>query len=231
MSPPNRRTASIAFVLPFALTLTATGCLVEGDRVYERAEAPVPGGEGGAGGAPAGGGDGGAGGNGVPTFAEVEPILIARCSACHSATPVPGAPTLITYEAASALAVRIVARTMDGGGMPPVGSPPCTPDELATLAAWQAAGAPPAPEAPPAEGTWADVEPIFLERCGPCHAATPTRGAPFPLIDYASAAAHAERCAIRAEEGSMPPPGQGVEPCTADELRRLRLWVDADAPE
>ncbi len=242
MSPLHRRTASTAFVLslPFALTLTTTGgCLVEGDGVYERAEAPASGGEGGAGPGGAGGsagtgGDGGTGGSGGqagPTFAEVEPILIAKCGACHGATPLPSTPTLVAYEDARAQAVRIVIRTTEGGGMPPVGSPPCTADEIATLAAWQAAGAPPAAEAPPAEGTWADVEPIFVERCGPCHGAMPSRGAPFPLTDYASAAAHAERCAIRAEEGSMPPPGQGVEPCTADEIRRLRLWADADAPE
>jgi uncharacterized membrane protein len=151
MTPLHRRAAPFRRPSVFALVVASTafaGCLVEGDAVYERAEAPEAGGADGSGGATggaAGGATGGEGGAAGPTFAEVEPILIARC--------------------------------------------------------------------------------------GPCHGATPSRGAPFPLTDYASAAARAERSAIRAEEGSMPPPGQGVEPCTADEIRRLRLWADADAPE
>ena len=79
--------------------------------------------------------------------------------------------------------------------------------------------------------TWTEVGPIFEGRCGACHGALLARGAPFPLIDYENARLHAVRSAIRIESMTMPPPGQGFDPCTAEEAALIRAWADAGAPE
>lgn len=196
--------------------------------MYDSAALPEVGGAGGSGGA--GGGAGGA--PATPAWADVEPIMVEKCGACHGTPLSGGAPfPLIAYADAAMYAERSAIRAKFRT-MPPAGSPPLTDAEIAVLQAWSEAGAPETVEAPPAPvADWTTIEPIMVARCGACHGATPSQGAPFPLIDYANAAMYAERSAIRAEFGTMPPPGLGFDPCTADEKALLRAWADAGAPE
>jgi hypothetical protein len=116
-----------------------------------------------------GGGDGGGGAGGAsinaPTFhKDVEPILQKSCQSCHSPGSI--APfSLVTYEDAQAVAGLMKVRTSDRT-MPPWGAfetDECKPthpwrkdlrlsdQEIATIAAWSAAGAP--------EGNKADAPP------------------------------------------------------------------------
>jgi uncharacterized membrane protein len=228
MKTLQRPRVRIAPALLAGLLVATSGCVVEGDAVYEAAPLPETGGAGGSGGA--GGGAGGAGT--TPSWAEIEPIMIEKCGACHGDPLSGGAPYgLITYADAAAHAERSAIRTKFRT-MPPPGSPAMTDAEIALLQAWSDAGAPETLEAPPAPvAEWATIEPILVDKCGPCHGATPSQGAPFPLVDYANAAMYAERSAIRAEFGTMPPQGLGFAPCTADEKALLRAWADAGAPE
>ncbi len=66
----------------------------------------------------------------------------------------------------------------------------------------------------PSETTWnAEVAGLVAERCGTCHGAEPTFGAPFPLLEYAALVAGdageriVDRMHVRVGEGSMPPTG------------------------
>lgn len=76
------------------------------------------------------------------SYADVEPILAAYCTGCHTeGGPSPFA--LDSYADAAPRAGRIVARAVDGSGgpMPPAGLA-LDDDEAAILEAWDAAGAP-----------------------------------------------------------------------------------------
>lgn len=87
----------------------------------------------------AGGGDTGSDG---PTYAEVEPILAAHCTSCHSDGG--SAPfSLDDYDSAAPKADRIVARAVDDvdSPMPPSGIA-VTDEEADILIDWAALGAP-----------------------------------------------------------------------------------------
>jgi uncharacterized membrane protein len=229
MKTLQRPRVRIALALAVGLIAATSGCVVEGDAVYDSVPLPETGGAGGAG----GGGDAEGGTAAPPSWAEVEPIMVEKCGACHGDPLAGGAPfALITYADAATYAERSAIRAKFRT-MPPAGSPPLTDAEIAILQAWFDAGAPETVEAPPepAAADWSTIEPILVDKCGACHGATPSQGAPFPLVDYAHAAMYAERSAIRAEFGTMPPQGLGFDPCTADEKALLRAWADAGAPE
>src|SRR2546430_9552854 len=51
--------------------------------------------------------------------------------------------------------------------------------------------------------TWADVAPVFAEKCAGCH--TPGGIAPFSLRSARTAAAHADAILVMTELGRMPP--------------------------
>ncbi|WP_437983015.1 hypothetical protein [Sorangium sp. So ce117] len=88
--------------------------------------APGTGGEGGAGGAPGTGGAGGAGDEPV-RWADVEPILLAKCSPCHTRTdPAPASGFAITYLS-SQLASSSTQCAVDPG------APARTQGECATI--------------------------------------------------------------------------------------------------
>jgi len=215
---------------PLAAALAAAfglcGCVVEGDDVYLDAPLPEAGGSGGSGG---GGGGGGAMVVDTPGWSDIEPIMVEKCGACHGATPSQGAPyPLVDYDNAKLHADRSAFRSKLRT-MPPPGSPALSDGEIALIVAWAEAGAP--ETVGPAPTVWATVEPIMVAKCGGCHGATPSGGAPYPLVDFENAALHAERSAIRAEADTMPPPGLGYEMCTADEKAVLRAWADAGAPK
>jgi hypothetical protein len=107
----------------------------------------------GSGGAPGNLGAAGAGGacvaGGLP--AEVQ-AFVASCSACHGPTPLPGLPSLASYQgltAASAVdptqtnAERALARAQSATNpMPPAGSPTPAASDVAALQGWIAAGYP-----------------------------------------------------------------------------------------
>jgi len=77
----------------------------------------------------------------VPRFAEVAPVLAARCGACHGDPPLDGLPAFPDHARAAALADRIIAR-IDQGTMPPAGLQALTGTERALVAAWVTGGAP-----------------------------------------------------------------------------------------
>ena len=77
------------------------------------------------------------------TYADVEPILEANCTGCHTDPPQNNAPmALDTYEDASAKAAGIVKRAVDGdpGPMPPSGLV-LSADDAETLERWAELGA------------------------------------------------------------------------------------------
>jgi len=76
------------------------------------------------------------------SYSDVEPILAANCTSCH--TDGGAAPfALDSYSEASSRSARLVARAVDGEGgpMPPAGLV-LSADEADILIAWDAAGAP-----------------------------------------------------------------------------------------
>ena len=233
---PRPRLSGLGTVLLTVFVVVQAGCVIEGDDVYESTPLPEVGGAGGGGDAAAGGGgdaaagSGGAGGADAPIWSDVEPIIVAKCGACHGDPPSRGAPfPLISYADASTHAERAVTRVQQRS-MPPPGSPTLTDAEISRLQAWFDAGTPEAaPQA--AAATWATIEPIMIARCGGCHGDPLTGGAPFPLLDFINASTHAERSAIRAELGTMPPQGLGFAACTPAEVAQLRAWANAGAPE
>jgi mono/diheme cytochrome c family protein len=89
-------------------------------------------------------------------------------------------------------------------------------------------------KAPP---TWADVAPIFAQKCAGCH----TKGgiAPFPLTTARSAAAHAGAIFAMTQQGKMPPwmpgpdspayLGQSRRILTAAEKKLIARWVRGGA--
>lgn len=83
-----------------------------------------------------------------------------------------------------------------------------------------------------------DVAPILFEKCGVCH--RPTGAAPFPLLTYASARAHATQIATATRSGYMPPwqadadyGGEfvGQPRLTPRELEILQQWAADGAIE
>lgn len=100
------------------------------------------------------------------SFAEVAPIVHARCSGCHR--PGQAAPFALLAHEDLAKRAKLVGEVVAAGTMPPwlpveggpfVGERKLTPEERATLLAWLAQGAPAgdlalAPPPPPAPGEW-----------------------------------------------------------------------------
>jgi Flp pilus assembly protein TadD len=82
-----------------------------------------------------------------------------------------------------------------------------------------------------------DVAPLLADRCGTCH--HPGGSAPFSLLTYADAKRHAEQIATVTANRFMPPwkadpadgPFVGQHPLDDREVRLLRRWLDAGAPE
>ena len=109
---------------------------------------------------------------------------------------------------------------------------------LVALATAGCAGA--APHSAPSTSatiTFADVAPIFHQRCAVCH--RPDGVAPFPLLAYDDARARAQDIVDAVTSRFMPPwlpepgfiPFHGERRLTDDEIARVRAWVAAGAPE
>ncbi len=96
------------------------------------------------------------------------------------------------------------------------------------------AGRPPGDDPP----TWAGtVAPLVRASCAPCH--RPGGSAPFPLVDYADAAARVDRIAQTVRARTMPPwlpdpdvgDFAGDRRLTEDQVSVLLRWASAGAPE
>ncbi len=82
-----------------------------------------------------------------------------------------------------------------------------------------------------------DVAPLLVDRCATCH--HPGGSAPFSLLTYADAKRHAAQIAVVTANRFMPPwkadpadgPFIGQHPLSGGEIRMLRQWADAGAPE
>jgi mono/diheme cytochrome c family protein len=132
------------------------------------------------------------------TYADLEPVLQARCVICHSG---PGAPLGLHLDGLKGLlkgsrngpvvkagdpAGSELIRRLKGSSqprMPMTGPPFLSEEEIALFERWIYAGLPPAlaaakakasespaPPEPGAVATYADVEPVFTARCVKCHA-------------------------------------------------------------
>jgi len=91
----------------------------------------------------------GGGGAGVGFVGGVQPVLLEFCGQCHSPGSKSGDIDLTTYDSvlASGMIVggapdnsKLVAM-METKAMPPPGSPKPTPEQIAVVRAWVAAGA------------------------------------------------------------------------------------------
>ena len=76
------------------------------------------------------------------SFAQVEPILTARCAGCHTVNRPPRAIALDSFESIRAASGRIKAVAVDTHVMPLGNATGMTPEERQRLAAWIAAGSP-----------------------------------------------------------------------------------------
>jgi len=81
------------------------------------------------------------------------------------------------------------------------------------------------PNAHSASPTWADVAPIFAEKCAGCH--VPGRIAPFSLLDARTAATYANGILVMTKLGRMPPwmPGRD-SPAYLGQSRRILTPVE-----
>jgi mono/diheme cytochrome c family protein len=79
----------------------------------------------------------------------------------------------------------------------------------------------------PSSGLPCDVEALLRSRCQGCHSSPPTAGAPFALVSYDDARAHAPQSVIDMMNGAMPPGGPRAS--TAD-IQILKDWIGAGFP-
>jgi hypothetical protein len=75
---------------------------------------------------------------------------------------------------------------------------------------------------------YADVEPIFAERCVTCHSGV--SGGPWPLVSYGHVAAWFAEIRGAMLSCSMPPPDAGV-PMTVEERELILAWIRCDLPQ
>lgn len=81
------------------------------------------------------------------------------------------------------------------------------------------------PEPPP---RYADVEPIFQQRCVGCHYGMPD--GPWPLTSYGHVASWANEIRGQVLACTMPPPEEGV-PMTVEEREAILTWIRCGVPE
>ncbi|MFN3566905.1 MAG: c-type cytochrome domain-containing protein [Burkholderiaceae bacterium] len=160
-----------------------------------------------------------------PTYAELAPILQARCVMCHSGASAAAGLKLDTFEGLLAGSARgpvvragageasELVRRLRGTSAPrmPMTGPPFLSDaQIAQFAAWIDAGMPagapsaavevkPAWPAPGEPVTYAHVAPIFARRCASCHTERGRMGpAPegYRLNSYAATIATVDRARV-----------------------------------
>jgi hypothetical protein len=86
-----------------------------------------------------------------------------------------------------------------------------------------------APSCPSPPTTFANVAPIFGERCAtPCHSGAPN--GPWPLTTYPHVFEWRDLIKARLLECAMPPPGSGVT-ISAEERLAILAWISCGSPE
>ena len=177
----------------------------------------------------------------APDYAEVAPILQARCVLCHSGDAAPLGLRLDSLDgiragsrngpvaraddpAGSALMRRIRGESVPR--MPMTGPPWLTDEETSRIERWIAAGmpavgpvaaaatTPPSRPGPGEPVTYAHVAPIFATRCAKCHTDNGLMGPPpegYRLTSYESTLSAADRVRVL--------PGM---PDASELLRRVR---------
>ena len=205
----------------------------------------------------------------APTWDQIAPIFAERCVICHSGEAAPSGLRLDTFEAAllgGANGPVVVAgapleselfRRITGQTQPqmPLAGDPLSAEQIAAIEGWILGGLQagtgaqvatvPAPRDPTAPINFADVEPIFLQRCVSCHSTNGVMGRPpegLMLDTYENIIRGGERLAvvpgsplhseiIRRVEGltrpQMPLDGPAVDPA---EIELLTRWIAAGAP-
>lgn len=81
------------------------------------------------------------------------------------------------------------------------------------------------PDPPP---RFADVAPLFQQRCVPCHFGA--EGGPWPLITYRHVTDWYDFVRDDIRDCSMPPPDSGI-PMTSDERQAVLTWLLCGFPE
>ncbi len=193
---------------------------------------------------------------------DVEPLLARTCVTCHSETlPQAGlalttragalrggasGPAIVPGDPATSLLVKRVLGSPDLPRMP-MGLPPLTEAQIATLKQWVAEGASwPEPVAAVSSKGGPDfvrdIQPIFANRCARCHGADlqksqlrldsrlgALRGGLSGKVIVPGRSA--DSVLIQRLTGALRPrmPFEGP-PLPAAELARIRAWIDAGAP-
>ena len=187
---------------------------------------------------------------GAPTWETTFAAVFEPCSGCHAGASPTAGLDLSTYQgilAGGNSGPGIIPGDPDGGTvvaeMGGAHAAVLSPEELAAVRAWIAAGAPETPEdtttttTPPTPLGWADFAPILAERCLLCHSgADPVAG--LDLSTYQTARA-----------GGVSGPGlipgnpaassifrkmvnrDHVLVMTPEEIESLRTWILEGAPE
>ncbi len=176
----------------------------------------------------------------VPTYADVAPLLQKHCVVCHSGEAAPLGLRLDSYEnlqrgSANGPVVRSgdpaaseLLRRIRGTSQPrmPLTGPPFLDDaSVALIEAWIAGGMVPAAEGtaavqakprprPGEPVTYADVAPIFLQRCVKCHSDGGIQGRPPEGLRLKS-----RELILRGGERSVVMPGV---PAASELVRRIR---------
>jgi hypothetical protein len=76
-------------------------------------------------------------------------------------------------------------------------------------------------------GLPADVQSLLQSRCTRCHGSPPSGGAPFSLVSYSDARAHATAAVSAMSSGAMPLGGPSA---TSAEIQTLQNWINAGYP-
>ena len=179
-----------------------------------------------------------------PSWADVAPLILAKCAACHSTADLTG------------LAMDTYANTLAGGKTGPVVVPgdsansvlytlqaagghpgTFTPEELAIVQEWIDAGAVENAGAPTSAGpSWDDVDPVVQEKCSTCHTTPDMTG--LAMDTYANTLAGGKN-------GPVVVPGDSANSVlytlqaagghpgvfTPEELALVQAWIDAGAVE
>jgi mono/diheme cytochrome c family protein len=180
-------------------------------------------------------------------------VFSPRCIACHGNS---GGVNLDSYESTITNLVQIRRTTLELKTMPK--GAPLSKDEAALLSAWIQMGAPkdapngssapaPLPGSGPLEPTFLSIkENIFSNRCVVCHNAAAPGAAKNVPLDNKSDLLNSPRDLVlpgnadesglviaieRNDDKRMPPASSGAASLSADEIKKIRQWIQSGAKD